>query len=215
MGKIYGAKTDVGYTAVHSEIFAMFSRSVAVLILVALSGHGAPSFAESEPVHPMIDFPAMPSMGALDEWDTTKLKQHRAIYAAQVAEDGTVPPVEMEARLLEALLRYDDERVRIVELIPQFIELYNVGEELAEDMMNFRSTLAGIIEELRPNITTLQSYKPYDFRLGVSYMVMMNTMRENKDIRDRMQQDQEDPDTLLGGYTRDLRQHYQAVEQAR
>ncbi len=187
----------------------------AALLSAVLAVYGTPLLAESEPVHPMIDVPQLPSMGSLKELNTTELKQHRAVYAGQVPDENPAPPEKMEAQLLQALLEYDEERVRILELIPQFIDLYEIDAELAEDMMNFRATLSGIIEELRPNITTLQSYKPYDFRLGVSYVVVMNTLRENEDIRDRMQQDQKDPDTLLGQYTLALQQHYAVVEQAR
>ena len=180
-----------------------------------LTGYGALLLAESEPVHPMIDFPQLPSMGPLQELSTTELQQHRAIYAQQVSSGNQEPSEKMEAQLLQALLEYDDERVRIVELIPQFIKLYEVDAELAEDMMNFRATLSKIIDELRPNVISLQSYKPYDFRLGVSYVVMMNTLRESKNVRERMQQDQKNPNTLLGQYTRALQKQYTMVEQAR
>ncbi len=185
-----------------------------ILAAVLWVGAGAPAFAESEPSHPMIDFRRLAPLESLQELELDELKARRAAYAAQL-DEAIAPTAELEGGLLAALLAYDDERVRIVELIPQLIELYELDAEFAEDLMNFRDTMSRIVAELKPNVTNLQSYKPYDFRMGVSFAALMTIMQKQQAVRERMLRDQEDPDTLLGQYYRQLRSHYQEVEEAR
>lgn len=189
-------------------------RLPAVFAAALWVGAGAPAFAESEPAHPMIDFRRLAPLESLQELELDELKARRAAYAAQL-DAAVAPTAELEGQLLTALLAYDDERVRIVELIPQLIVLYELDAEFAEDLMNFRDTMSRIVAELKPNVTTLQSYKPYDFRMGVSFVALMTIMQEQQAVRERMLRDQEDPETLLGRYYQQLRSHYQAVEEAR
>ena len=183
-------------------------------VLAAALWAVAPAWAESEPAHPMIDFRRLAPLESLQDLEVGELEARRAAYAAQLDED-VAPTAQLESRLLAALLAYDDERVRIVELIPQLIELYELDAEFAEDLMNFRDTMARIVAELKPNVTSLQSYKPYDFRMGISFVALMTIMQEQQAVRTRMLSDQEDPDTLLGQYYRQTRSHYRAVEEAR
>lgn len=176
-----------------------------------------PVHAEGEPPHPMIDFTRLEQSQSLEGLSTEELKISRATYAATLATitgDGGDASA-LEQQLLEALLHYDAERIRIVELIPQMIEHYAVDAELAEDMMNFRATLQGVIEELRPNATTLQRYKPYDFRVGVSYMSLMTTLQKHEALRKRMLSDYQDESTLLGQHQSTLRVRYEGVAAAR
>ena len=95
---------------------------------------------------------------------------------------------------------YDSERIRIIDMIPKIIEHYEVEGTLREDLMNFRKYPG---QDHRGTcarkITTLQKYKPYDFRIGVSYAAMMTIMQRKEEvIRNRMLKDHKDPETMLG-----------------
>ena len=173
--------------------------------------------AETEPAHPMIDFAVLQApLAALDGLPTPELESRRGTLAAQLAaQEPAGAAAALERTLLEALLHYDDERVRIVELIPAMIERYGVDAELGEDLMNFRATLNGVIDELRPEVVSLQTYKPYDFRVGVSYMSLMATLQQHPEMRARMRADQADPATAVGAHQQRLSRRYADVERAR
>lgn len=165
----------------------------------------------------MIDFAALEAPAeALDGLPTPELQSRRGTLAAALAaQEPAGAAAELERALLAALLRYDDERVRIVELIPGMIERYGADAELGEDLMNFRATLRGVIDELRPEVVSLQTYKPYDFRVGVSYMSLMATLQQYPEVRARMRADQADPATAVGAHQEQLSQRYAGVERAR
>lgn len=173
--------------------------------------------AEVEPEHPMIDFAALEAPAeALDGLPTPELRSRRGTLAAALAaQEPAGAAADLERALLDALLRYDDERVRIVELIPGMIERYGTDAELGEDLLNFRATLRGVIDELRPEVVSLQTYKPYDFRVGVSYMSLMATLQQYPEVRARMRADQADPATAVGAHQERLSQRYAGVERAR
>ena len=165
----------------------------------------------------MIDFAALEAPAeALDGLPTPELRSRRGTLAAALAaQEPAGAAADLERALLDALLRYDDERVRIVELIPGMIERYGTDAELGEDLLNFRATLRGVIDELRPEVVSLQTYKPYDFRVGVSYMSLMATLQQYPEVRARMRADQADPATAVGAHQERLSQRYAGVERAR
>ena len=175
------------------------------------------AYAEGEPPHPVVDIPrtAMPSAESLQDNTISELRAQREIYAKQLDAASATSTEELEKQLLQALLIYDDERIQIIDIIPKIIEQYEVEGTLKEDLMNFRRTLIKIVEELRPEVTTLQRYKPYDFRLGVSYAAMMTIMQRKEEVRDRMLKDHKDPETTLGQHSQRLQVTYRAVQEAR
>ena len=187
------------------------------LALAALSFAAFDAKAEAEPPHPIVDVPrtAMPSAQSLRDVATGELLSQRETYARQLDDAAAIATEELETQLLDALLVYDDERIRIIDLIPDIIDRYEVGQTLGDDLMNFRRTLSRIVEELRPEVTSLQKYKPYDFRIGFSYAAMMTIMRKEQAVRDRMLEDQGNPETLLGQHSQRLQQTYREVEKAR
>ena len=175
------------------------------------------AYAEGEPPHPVVDIPrtTVPSAESLQDSTISELRAQRETYAEQLDTASALSIEELEKQLLRALLIYDDERIQIIDMIPKIIEQYEVEGTLKEDLMNFRRTLIKIVEELRPEVTTLQRYKPYDFRLGVSYAAMMTIMQRKEEIRDRMLQDHKDPETMLGQHSQRLQVTYRAVQEAR
>ena len=195
----------------------MPSRIHSILSGILLGALSLCVYAEAEPPHPVVDIPrtAMPSEKSLQNNTISELRAQRETYAKQLDTASAIPTEELERQLLQALLVYDDERIQIIDLIPKIIEHYEVEGTLREDLMNFRATLIKIVEELRPEVTTLQKYKPYDFRLGVSYAAMMTIMQRKQDVRNRMLQDHADPGTMLGRHSQRLQTTYRDVEEAR
>ena len=205
------------YTAYPDTCFFMPFRTLSILPGILLGTLSLCAYAESEPPHPVVDIPrtAMPSVESLQDSTISELQTQRETYAEQLDTTSALSTEELEKQLLHALLVYDDERIQIIDLIPQIIEHYEVEGTLMEDLMNFRRTLIKIVEELRPEVTTLQRYKPYDFRLGVSYAAMMTIMQRKQVIRDRMLQDHENPETILGRHSQRLKETYRLVQEAR
>lgn len=206
-----------GYT-IHSGLsLPMPSRIHSSLPGVLLAALSLCAYAESEPPHPVVDIPrtATPSAESLQDSTISELRAQRETYAEQLDTASALSIEELEKQLLHALLVYDDERIQIIDLIPQIIEYYEVEGTLKEDLMNFRRTLIKIVEELRPEVTTLQRYKPYDFRLGVSYAAMMTIMQRKQVMRDRMLQDHSNPETILGRHSQRLKETYRLVQEAR
>lgn len=192
-------------------------RTIVYFLGAVLATLNVNAFAEAEPPHPMVDFPRTVPLPieALQQLDTGELESRRDGFAERLKEATDTPVAELEQQLLQALLTYDEERIRIIDIIPNLVEHYEMDEILQQDMMNFRRALAKIVEELRPEITTLQRYKPYDFRIGVSYAAMMTILQKKQEVRDRMLEDQKNPDSMLGQHTTRLRSNYAAVESAR
>ena len=182
---------------------------------LALALH-APAQASGDTPHPMIDFTRLKQAEPLEQTDTSDLQSRRATYAQALADMQAGAGADaLEHELLEALLFYDEERIRIVEMIPSMIEIYEVDAELEEDMLNFRRTMRGVIAELRHEATTLQRYKPYDFRVGMSYLSLMSILQQHEQLHERMRVDQQDASTLLGRHRQQLSARYRGVEDAR
>ena len=192
-------------------------RIPSILPAILLAAAPLCAYAEAEPPHPVVDIPraAMPSAESLQDSTVSELETQRATYAEQLDTASAQSIEELEGQLLKALLVYDDERIRIIDMIPEIIELYEVEGTLREDLMNFRKTLIKIVEELRPEVTSLQRYKPYDFRLGVSYAAMMTIMQRKQDVRDRMLLDHQNPETMLGQHSQRLQETYRHVQEVR
>ena len=209
--------TLTSYTAFFDICISMPSRFQSVFPGILLAATSLCAYAEGEPPHPMVDIPrsSLLSEEKLQGTTTSDLEAQREIYAEQLDAISTMPTEELESELLRVLLVYDAERIQIIDIIPKMIKQYEVQGTLKEDLMNFRGALVKIVEELRPEVTSLQKYKPYDFRIGVSYAAMMTIMQKQQAVRDRMLHDQKDPGTMLGQHAQRLQETYRAVEEAR
>ena len=192
-------------------------RTTAYFLGAILATFNVNALSEAEPPHPMVDFPRTVPLPieALQKLDASELETRRDGFAERLEVATDTPVVELETQLLQALLTYDEERIRIIDIIPILVENYEMDEILQQDMMNFRRALSKIVEELRPEITSLQKYKPYDFRIGVSYAAMMTILQKKQDIREQMLADQKNPESILGQHAVRLRSNYGAVESAR
>ena len=117
--------------------------------------------------------------------------------------------------MLNALLRYDDQRAKILIVIPKIIREYRIEDPLKQELTNNLATFEKIIQEFRPHIRTLQDYKPYDFQIGFTYIAMMTNIQSYSSIYDKLQKDKSNHQSLIGSYTLSLNSSYKDVEVAK
>ena len=113
---------------------------------------------------------------------------------------------------MNALLRYDDQRAKILIVIPKIIREYQIKDPLKQELTNSLATFDRIIQEFRPHIRTLQDYKPYDFQIGFTYIAMMTNIRSYSSIYDKLQKDKKNDQSIIGSYTLSLTSSYKDVE---
>ena len=89
----------------------------------------------------------------------------------------------MDKELLNALLKYDDIRIKITYVIDELIEEYKVSKEIKETLLSFKDTFKEIIDDNRPLVKNLRDYKAYDFRLGSAYLAMMTAFHSREDTK--------------------------------
>ena len=114
---------------------------------------------------------------------------------------------EMDKELLNALLKYDDIRIKITYVIDELIEEYKVSKEIKETLLSFKDTFKEIIDDNRPLVKNLRDYKAYDFRLGSAYLAMMTAFHSREDTKKfyfQLVKDKKNKNTSIGKYNFDL-----------
>ena len=113
----------------------------------------------------------------------------------------------IEKKLLDALLKYDDVRIQITKVIDEIIVEYQVNSEIRNILISFKETFKNIIEDNRPLVKNLRDYKAYDFRLGSAYLAMMSAFHETEESKkfySRLVKDKKNNTTSIGKYNADL-----------
>ena len=113
----------------------------------------------------------------------------------------------IEKKLLDALLKYDDVRIQITKVIDEIIEEYQVNNEIRNILISFKETFKNIIKDNRPLVKNLRDYKAYDFRLGSAYLAMMSAFHETEESKkfySRLVKDKKIKTTSIGKYNADL-----------
>ena len=113
----------------------------------------------------------------------------------------------IEKKLLDALLKYDDVRIQITKVIDEIIVEYQVNSEIRNILISFKETFKNIIEDNRPLVKNLRDYKAYDFRLGSAYLAMMSAFHEtdeSKKFYSKLVKDKKNNTTSIGRYNSDL-----------
>ena len=113
----------------------------------------------------------------------------------------------IEKKLLGALLKYDDVRIRITKVIDEIILEYQVNSEIRNILISFKETFKNIIKDNRPLVKNLRDYKAYDFRLGSAYLAMMSAFHETEESKkfySRLVKDKKNNTTSIGKYNADL-----------
>ena len=113
----------------------------------------------------------------------------------------------IEKKLLDALLKYDDVRIQITKVIDEIIVEYQVNSEIRNILISFKETFKNIIKDNRPLVKNLRDYKAYDFRLGSAYLAMMSAFHETEESKkfySRLVKDKKNNTTSIGKYNADL-----------
>jgi len=113
----------------------------------------------------------------------------------------------IEKKLLDALLKYDDVRIQITKVIDEIILEYQVNNEIRNILISFKETFKNIIKDNRPLVKNLRDYKAYDFRLGSAYLAMMSAFHETEESKkfySKLVKDKKNNTTSIGRYNADL-----------
>ena len=113
----------------------------------------------------------------------------------------------IEKKLLDALLKYDDVRIQITKVIDEIIVEYQVNNEIRNILISFKETFKNIIKDNRPLVKNLRDYKAYDFRLGSAYLAMMSAFHETEESKkfySKLVKDKKNNTTSIGRYNADL-----------
>ena len=113
----------------------------------------------------------------------------------------------IEKKLLDALLKYDDVRIQITKVIDEIIVEYQVNSEIRNILISFKETFKNIIKDNRPLVKNLRDYKAYDFRLDSAYLAMMSAFHETEESKkfySRLVKDKKNNTTSIGKYNADL-----------
>ena len=113
----------------------------------------------------------------------------------------------IEKKLLDALLKYDDVRIQITKVIDEIIVEYQVNNEIRNILISFKETFKNIIKDNRPLVKNLRDYKAYDFRLGSAYLAMMSAFHETEESKkfySKLVKDKKNSTTSIGRYNADL-----------
>ena len=187
------------------------------LIAVALLLTGQYSFAGGETTKsPILDrveviytVPKNLEKLSLEELQAEKAARVRDLSTIKEASDE---PDVAKQKLLKTILEHDDKRLKIVEVIPQLIDEYQIEGEFRDALLGYRNTFDVDIRYARKNVHKLDDYKSYDFRFSAVYMSMMFKFNENPEFHKKMVADLQDPNTAIGKYRKELDESYAKVE---
>ena len=120
-----------------------------------------------------------------------------------------------EQQMFEELIRHDDVRISIADVIPELIEEYEIEGEFKDKLLGYRSTFSVDLVESRGNVESLKDYGSYDFRFSAVYMSMLFSFQEHPEFYEKLKVDMVDEDSLIGEYRRRLDKSFKQVERAR
>ena len=174
--------------------------------------------AEQPQPHPIIDKP-VPGYTRSEQLSEMTLEQLLKLKDDYVAEIKTLNNIvtkthKNDQHLIDKLIAYDRERLRIVEVIPILIKDYDIQSPFSESLLRYAKTFEKLDKQYKGKLKTLEDYRSYDFRLGMAYMSMMASLQEQTDLYQHLHADMEDEDTAIGAYIKQLNVAYAEVEKA-
>jgi hypothetical protein len=122
---------------------------------------------------------------------------------------------EAEAELFRQLLRHDDVRISIADLIPQLIENYGIEGEYKKTLLGYKDTFKVNLPETRETVENLDDYPSYDFRFTAVYMSLLFSFQSYPEFYSQLQKDLHDDNSIIGDYRKKLDESYALVKAAR
>jgi len=134
-----------------------------------------------------------------------ELKKNQIIIGDYLKNNNKIKSTKsMDKKLLDALLKYDDERILITNVIDEIIIEYKVNAEIKKTLLSFKETFKITTKENRYLVKNLRDYKSYDFRLGAAYLAMMSALHETE-LYSNLVRDKKNVDTSIGRYSKNLK----------
>ena len=162
---------------------------------------------QSEP-HPIIDkpVPGYERSEQLSEMTLEQLLKLRDEYATEMKTLNKIATNthKNDQHLINKLLAYDRERMRIIEVIPVLIKDYDIQSPYRESLLRYAKTFEKLDKQYKGKLKTLEDYRSYDFRSGMAYMSMMASLQEQADLYQTLYADMEDENTAIGAYIKQL-----------
>ena len=193
-------------------------RQLGLLLLLVLFLMHQNIVAEQSEPHPIIDKPVPDHTRSeqLSEMTLEQLLKLRDEYVAEmkILNNMVTNTHKNDQYLIDKLLAYDRERMRIIEVIPVLIKDYNIQSPYSEALLRYAETFEKLDKQYKGKLKTLEDYRSYDFRLGMAYMSMMASLQEQADLYQSLHTDMEDEDTAIGAYVKQLNIAYAEVEKA-
>ena len=171
------------------------------LILITLNAYSS----NNEP-HPVIDSSYSPKYTYdIENMNLEELKKNQIIIGDYLKNNNKIKSIKsMDKKLLDALLKYDDERILITNVIDEIIIEYKVNAEIKKTLLSFKETFKITTKENRYLVKNLRDYKSYDFRLGAAYLAMMSALHETE-LYSNLVRDKKNVDTSIGRYSKNLK----------
>ena len=171
------------------------------LILITLNAYSS----NNEP-HPVIDSSYSPKYTYdIENMNLEELKKNQIIIGDYLKNNNKIKSTKsMDKKLLDALLKYDDERILITNVIDEIIIEYKVNAEIKKTLLSFKETFKITTKENRYLVKNLRDYKSYDFRLGAAYLAMMSALHETE-LYSNLVRDKKNVDTSIGRYSKNLK----------
>ena len=190
---------------------------IVLLLTLFLMQQGIVVAEQSQP-HPIIDKP-VPGYTRTEQLSEMPLEQLVKLRDDYLAEKKTLNKIvakthKNDQHLIDKLIAYDRERLRIIEVIPVLIEDYDIEPPLSESLLRYAKTFENLDKQYKGQLKTLDDYRSYDFRLGMAYLSMMTSIQEQTDLYQHMHADMEDENTAIGAYIKQLNVAYVEVEKA-
>ena len=174
--------------------------------------------ADQPQPHPIIDkpLPGYTKSQLLSEMTLEQLLRLKNEYAAEMK---TLNKIVTETHkddqyLIGKLIAYDRERLRIIEVIPILIKDYDIKSPFSDALLRYAKTFEDLDKRYKGKLKTLEDYRSYDFRLGMTYMSMMASLQGEEDLYQNLHADMKDEDTAIGAYIKKLDVAYAEVEKA-
>ena len=186
-----------------------------LLILLLLPQY---AIAEQPQPHPIIDksVPGYARSEQLSEMSLSQLLKLRDDYITQKKnlDDIVAKTHKNDQYLIDKLIAYDRERLRIIEIIPILIKDYDIKPPFSDSFLRYAQTFTKLNNQYKGQIKTLDDYRSYDFRLGMAYLSMMTSLQEQTNLYQHLHADMGDEKTTIGAYIKQLDLAYANVEQA-
>lgn len=195
---------------------AKFSTLAAMLMVCSsvlfttVSANGAPGRQL-----PVIDLQKI-SFSVPEDLADMKTEDVKMLHEQMVQlDEASTSTEEAEAVLFSELLRHDDVRITIADIIPNLIENYGIEGEYKESLLGYKDTFSVNLPETRETVEKLADYPSYDFRFTAVYMSMLFSFQSHPEFYEKLQKDMVDDDSIIGDYRKKLDKSYVKVKEAR